>query len=258
MYIQEIGVENGPTIVFLHGGGISGWIWRKQVEYFKKDFHCIIPDLPGHGKSEEPLISLQDCALKVADLIERRRNSKIIVVGHSLGAKVAVELLNIKPDIIDRAVIVSALYRPTKAMLWLHKPWVYKLTVSLVRFKKILELQALVMKLREKTEQQNFMKDIQRLNAVDLQKIYEIVYKTDLPSGFTNLGAKVLVMAGLKEPEAMRQSVRDLVSVIPQAKGILVRGVDHTFPWAEADLFNKIIRQWVLDIPLESDYILEV
>ena len=100
MHIQEIGSKNAPSIVFLHGGGMSSWIWKKQIEHFK-DYHCLVPDLPGHGKSNEP-------------------------------------------------------------------------------------------------------------------------------------------------------------KAIPRAKGVLVRAVNHTFPWTEADLFNKIIRQWITDIPLESKLIYEV
>lgn len=255
MHIQEIGVKNAPTIVFLHGGGMSGWVWKKQVEYFK-DYHCLVPDLPGHGKSNEPLISLKDCAQKVAELIEKNGHNKVIVVGHSLGAKVAVELLNIKPDIINYAVIASALYRPTKMMLWLHKPWVYRLTVWLVKYKKILELQAKLI-FKESSDQQNFIKDAQRLTATDLQKIYGMAYDLKLPSGLSSLKTSVLVIAGAKEPNAMRQSVRNLANAIPHAKGVLVRTVNHTFPWTEADLFNKIIRQWITDIPLESNLIYE-
>jgi len=257
MHIHEIGAKNGPTIVFLHGGGMSGWIWKKQTEHFK-DYHCLVPDLPGHGKSNEPLISLRDCVQKVAELIERNGNNKVIVVGHSLGAKVTVELLNIKPDIVDYAVIASALYRPTKVMLWLHKPWVYKLTVWLIKYKKILELQAKLLQFKESSDQQNFIKDMQRLTATDLQKIYDMAYDSKLPSGLASLKTSVLVMAGAKEPNAMRQSVRDLANATPHAKGVLVRAVNHTFPWTEADLLNRIIRQWITDIPLESDLIYEV
>lgn len=256
MHIQEIGSKNAPTIVFLHGGGMSGWIWEKQIEHFK-DYHCLVPDLPGHGESNEPLISLRDCAQKVAELIEKNGYNKVIVVGHSLGAKVAVELLSVKPHMVDYAVIVSALYRPTKMMLWLHKPWVYRLTVWLVKYKKILELQAKLI-FKESSDQQNFIKDTQRLTATDLQKIYDMAYDSKLPSALSSLKTSVLVMAGAKEPFAMGQSVMDLANAIPHAKGVLVRTVNHTFPWTEADLFNKIIRQWITGVPLGSYLMYEV
>ena len=38
IYYVESGNKDAPTIVFIHGGGISGWMWAKQVEYFK-DYH---------------------------------------------------------------------------------------------------------------------------------------------------------------------------------------------------------------------------
>ena len=38
--------------MFIHGGGISGWMWHKQVERFS-DYHCIAPDSPEYGKNIE-------------------------------------------------------------------------------------------------------------------------------------------------------------------------------------------------------------
>jgi len=35
LYISEIGKENNQTIIFLHGGGVSSWMWEKQIEFFK-------------------------------------------------------------------------------------------------------------------------------------------------------------------------------------------------------------------------------
>jgi len=33
MYYEESGVMDAPTIVFIHGGGISGWMWKKQTDF---------------------------------------------------------------------------------------------------------------------------------------------------------------------------------------------------------------------------------
>jgi pimeloyl-ACP methyl ester carboxylesterase len=246
-----------PTIVFLHGGGMSGWVWKNQAEHFR-DYHCLVPDLPGHGRSNEPLISLSDCARKVAELIERDGHDRVTIVGHSLGAKVAVELLNMRPDMADYAVIASALYQPTTMMLWLHRPWVYKLTVGLIKYERILDWQARLLQFKEASDRQNFVNDMQRLTAADLEKIYDLAYDSKLPSGLASVKTSVLAMAGAKEPNAMRRSVTDLANAIPHAKGVLVRAANHTFPWTQADVFNKLIRQWITDAPLDSDLIHEV
>jgi pimeloyl-ACP methyl ester carboxylesterase len=55
LYFESSGPDNAagprPAIVFLHGGGIAGWMWREQVKSFKAEYHCLVPDLPGLGKN---------------------------------------------------------------------------------------------------------------------------------------------------------------------------------------------------------------
>lgn len=52
LHYQEYGNKSAPTMmVFLHGAGVSGWMWDKQVDYFT-DYHCVVPDLPEHGLSQ--------------------------------------------------------------------------------------------------------------------------------------------------------------------------------------------------------------
>ena len=38
-----------PTIVFLHGTRLTGAAWAAQVAALDDEFHCLAPDLPGHG-----------------------------------------------------------------------------------------------------------------------------------------------------------------------------------------------------------------
>lgn len=99
MYFEESGNKTASTIMFIHGGGLSSLMWKKQLEYFK-DYHCIAPDLPEHGKTNNAgQISIRDSAYQIAELIEKQANGrKAHLVGHSLGAKVIVELLSIRPE----------------------------------------------------------------------------------------------------------------------------------------------------------------
>ena len=46
LYFESFGPPNAPSIVFLHGGGVAGWMWRKQIEALKSAYHCLAPDLP--------------------------------------------------------------------------------------------------------------------------------------------------------------------------------------------------------------------
>ena len=112
LYVRESGPANAPTVVFLHGGGVSGWMWRPQVERLA-DYHCLVPDLPEHGRSShvKPL-TMPGCAEALISLIrERAHGGRAHVVGLSLGAQILVYLLATTPEVIDRAVVSSALVR---------------------------------------------------------------------------------------------------------------------------------------------------
>ena len=113
LYFQEYGSNSAPTIVFLHGGGVSGWMWQPQIEQLS-DYHCIVPDLPEQGDSVDGTpFTIQGSAEKIADLIRTRaHNGKAHVVGLSEGAQITLALLSLAPELIDHAIISSALVRP--------------------------------------------------------------------------------------------------------------------------------------------------
>ncbi|MBA2381475.1 MAG: alpha/beta fold hydrolase, partial [Chloroflexi bacterium] len=59
-----------PTIVFLHGTRLTGAAWSAQAAALGTAFHCLVPDLPGHGRAEDVAFTLDDAAARVAELIE--------------------------------------------------------------------------------------------------------------------------------------------------------------------------------------------
>jgi pimeloyl-ACP methyl ester carboxylesterase len=113
MYVHESGTPGSPVIVFIHGAGQSGAIWREHMERLA-GVHCLTPDLPGFGRRNRlPAASLRETADLIAELIETpvpaRRAS---VVGISSGAMVIHALLDRHPDRVEREVIDGGSVRP--------------------------------------------------------------------------------------------------------------------------------------------------
>ncbi|GAC1567824.1 MAG: alpha/beta hydrolase [Ktedonobacteraceae bacterium] len=79
-------------LVFIHGSGDTGRIWRLQVEYFGLQRAYAI-DLPGHGKRDDalpPEVSVEDYARAARDIIwNEQRLEQPIIAGHSLGGAIA-------------------------------------------------------------------------------------------------------------------------------------------------------------------------
>ncbi len=122
--VRECGPTTAPTICFLHGGGVSGWMWCPQVEALQDTYHCLIPDMPEHGLSAaiRPF-TIADTARRMAEFIrERAHGRRAHVIGLSEGAQVVVQLLGSAAEVVDHAIISSALVHPLPGVGLLGPP----------------------------------------------------------------------------------------------------------------------------------------
>src|SRR5512137_107876 len=110
---QSSGSETGKTILFLHGGGVAGWMWDPVVARMQ-DFHCLVPDMPEHGQSMGTApFTMELAANQAVELVrERAHGGKAVVAGLSEGAQVVVQMLASAPETIERAVVSSAILLP--------------------------------------------------------------------------------------------------------------------------------------------------
>ena len=109
LFVRESGPTGAPTIVFLHGGTMSGWCWQPVVERMEQ-YRCLVPDLPQFGKSfDQGPFEMGRAADAVAELIRSRVSTgRAHMVGFSLGAQVGVQLLASDSTLVDRAVLCGS------------------------------------------------------------------------------------------------------------------------------------------------------
>ena len=102
-------MAGAPAVVFLHGAGVSGGMWRDHMARLSA-FHCLAPDLPGCGMSNRTRwTSRVDAADYIANLIARRIPAgHAHIVGLSLGGAVAHTLLARHAERLDRVIIDGA------------------------------------------------------------------------------------------------------------------------------------------------------
>jgi pimeloyl-ACP methyl ester carboxylesterase len=101
---------SGRPLVLLHGGLGSGEMFAQILPTLAANHRVILPDLQGHGRTadiDRP-ISAELMAEDIAALIEHLGLEKPDVVGYSLGGGVATFLAARHPELVRKAVIVSA------------------------------------------------------------------------------------------------------------------------------------------------------
>src|SRR5580658_8512630 len=118
IYAEEAG-EGRPALVLLHYWGGSRITWSEVIARLSSRFRCIAVDLRGWGKSDRQTedYSLFAQADDVAGVIESLKVKDFVLVGHSMGGKIAQILAGRRPAGL-RAVVLVAPAPPTP----LHVP----------------------------------------------------------------------------------------------------------------------------------------
>ncbi len=93
----------GFPVVFLHGFCESNQIWNNLSDELSNTFRIICPDLPGFGQSPLPdhKFSLEEIGDSIVSWLKGKDISKCIVIGHSLGGYISLEILRKHPDFVN-------------------------------------------------------------------------------------------------------------------------------------------------------------
>ncbi|MEO0617880.1 MAG: alpha/beta hydrolase [Pseudomonadota bacterium] len=110
------------TVVLIHGNSARGSIFSFQIDELRSEgFGVLVPDLPGHGASEDAstpdaVYSFPGYAAVVRELIDDLVRTPVILVGWSLGGHIALELLShYTRDSADRCLGVMVFGTPPVA-----------------------------------------------------------------------------------------------------------------------------------------------
>jgi pimeloyl-ACP methyl ester carboxylesterase len=250
LFINESGELQAPALVFLHGSGVAGWMWESQMIYFR-DYRVIVPDLPGHGRSEAvPFLSIHNAALKVmADIHELIGTEKIILIGFSLGAQIAVEILSHWPDRVDSAVIISPLVKPLKYKKLALA--VSKMSFGLIKSRFFSRLQAKSLFI-PKCQFQRYYEDSNLITRDNLIRMLVANMSYTIPESFPHAAVRTLVMAGGREKKFMIESITDLAHMNRNCTGYQLPGMKHGLPFIAPDLLNEILHGFIDNVHLNK------
>lgn len=248
LFVKETGKENEESVVFITGGGLSGWMWDKQLEGFT-DYHCLVPDLPEHGKSKHVTpLTIETAAEQIIELIkERAHNKKAHIVGISLGGQLVIQILGMAPEVVDHAMASGTVVRQYYGRV--------ALTVMPVMgaiFKPLVNTNFFIKKTMEKGKYppehfENYKRDTKLLTYGLNKRMLNENAAFRIPEGLCKVENHVLIAMGETEMDLVHESAEDLNKCLQNSRIFKAPGLFHVWNLESPELFNKTVRAWIND-----------
>jgi len=122
LHYRSIG--HGESLVLIHGLGSSGEDWAFQEAPLAADFRLIIPDLRGSGRSDPGSVpwTIALFAKDLWALIDALGETRVRLLGYSLGGAVALEMALMRPQSVVRLMTINSLpsYRVDTWRKWME------------------------------------------------------------------------------------------------------------------------------------------
>jgi pimeloyl-ACP methyl ester carboxylesterase len=249
IYAEEEG-EGSPDLVFIHYWGGSRRTWAEVIAPLSKRFRCIAMDLRGWGKSDHHAndYSLFAQTDDVEAVIGALKAKNFVLVGHSMGGKIAQILAGRRPEGL-RAVILVAPAPPTP----LHVPDAQKqsMLASYTTPEGIGEALKVISH-RPLTVSQRLQVTEDSLGSAEAAKVAWISQgmALDISKQTASITVPVCVIVGSADQVEKEAALRDaLLPLMPRAKFKTIAGVGHLSPLEAPNEVAGAISNFLADVP---------
>ncbi len=227
MLFTQTGDNQNPTIILLHGGGLSDWSWQPVASLLQPDYHVITPIIDGHGADgKTAFTSIEASASTLIRYIDTHCGGRVFALaGLSIGAQIATEVLSQRPDIAWYAIIESALVYPIKGTTALTAPS-YGLFYGLIAKRWFAKLQAKSLCVPDHLFETYYQDSLQ----ISKQSLINITLSNGtyaLKNTISHTTAKVLLIVGSKELGIMKKSAHRLHDCIKNSELYIAKGMKH-------------------------------
>jgi len=111
--MHYIDIGQGEPVVMLHGMTLSTYSWRNNVQsLLDAGFRVILVDLPGWGQTNIPpepySYAVDNLAKDVIEMINKLGIDQFNLMGHSMGAGMALYISIHYPQRVNKAIVIGA------------------------------------------------------------------------------------------------------------------------------------------------------
>lgn len=247
--------KGSPALVFLHYYGGSSRTWDDVIAALPTSYHTVAPDHRGWGESDAPETGygLKDFADDAIGVISALKLDTFVLIGHSMGGKIAQLLASRNPrGLIGLVLIAPAAPGPLhvsdemlEQMLGAYRS---RESVTWV-IDNALTAKPLTARLREQIIEDSLKGAPQARDAWPLYTSRE-----DIRSEVASISVPTVVIAGeLDHVDTLEMHETLLLPHLPQATLRVVPETGHLSPLESPAEVAALIHEFVVSIDVEAD-----
>jgi pimeloyl-ACP methyl ester carboxylesterase len=249
LYVEERGAGE-VSLVFLHYWGGTHRTWNKVVSQLENSFRAVTYDMRGWGKSDsaESGYSIAELANDATSLIQQLGLQKYVLVGHSMGGKVAQLLASRHPVGLVGLILVAPaapipIHLPEQALQ--QQIHAYDNRDTVLQTIAFLSAHAPEPDIVEQIVEDSLSGVPDAKLAWPTSAILE-----DISSKISQIIVPTLVLAGDQDRlDSIEQHRREIIARIPNARLSIVVDSGHLIPIDQPVELARAIAEFVTKLP---------
>jgi pimeloyl-ACP methyl ester carboxylesterase len=229
---------SAPPVVFVHGFGVSGASLLPTATLLASAVPTLVPDLPGSGRSPRPpnVLSIPELRAVLRGFLDSLGIERAILVGHSMGAIVALETARVAPERVHRLVLVAPAEGTQVRSLLFQAA---RLACEVVR--EPLRLQALV------------IPEVIRFGPLNAGRLYWHLRHYSLADRLRSVETPTLVVLGPRDPLVNLARIVESTRGNERVQVACVQGAAHGMPYSHAPQLTGLIRTFGDGVSLSDE-----
>ncbi len=260
IHYAALGKPNAPLIVMIHGFPDYWYTWREQMDALSKDYYTVAIDQRGYNLSDKPKgVENYDMTLLVGDVaavIKHLKREKAIIVGHDWGGAVAWTFAMMKPDMIEKLVILNLPHPKGLARELANNPAQQKNSQYARNFQMEgahtkLTAKGLAGWVKDPEAKKKYIEAFEKSDFEAMLNYYKRNYPRepyDQPNRFPDIKVKVpvLMIHGLGDTALLPGALNNTWDWLEKDLTLVtIPGADHFVQQAASEMVTRSIRMWL-------------
>ncbi|MBW4665067.1 MAG: alpha/beta hydrolase [Chroococcus sp. CMT-3BRIN-NPC107] len=245
------------TLIFAHGFGSEQSAWRHQVAAFAPNYHIVLFDHVGAGKSDfnayspHRYSSLYSYAEDLLDLCAELKLTNCILLGHSVSGMISLLAALVEPDLFSKLIFIGASPRYLNDREYIggfartDLDALYA-AMSANYYSWASGFAPLIMGNRDRPElAEEFARTLTAIRPDIAQAVARVIFESDYRQELPRLQVPTLILQPSNDPAVPQEVGRYMADKITQNQFMLVKSEGHLPHLSAPDIVTKAIASWL-------------